>query len=239
MKILGIDTATDVLNLAITDKGKIVADYKIEKEKMTHSAIIIPVLKDILDITELGLRDIDGIAVSIGPGSFTGLRIGLATAKGLVFSLSIPIVGVNTLEVYASNWKRLLPAILCPMVKARKGEYYFTLYQKRKNGDDLYRIKPYQCKDWFSIKEELLLLRQPVYIFGYGLREIIENKNGDNCLENIHFMFNEHEPPGAANVALIGEKKIFLKETDSVLELSPFYIRKSAAEIKKDEANKI
>ncbi len=239
MKILGIDTATDVLNLAITDNGKIVADYKIEKEKMTHSASIIPVLKDILDITGLGLRDIDGIAVSIGPGSFTGLRIGLATAKGLVFSLSIPIVGVNTLEVYASGWKGLLSGILCPMVKARKGEYYFTLYQKGENGDDLYRIKPYQCKDWLSIKEELLLHHQPVYIFGHGLREIIENKESNNCLENIYFMFKEQEPPGAANVALIGEKKISQKETDSVFDLSPFYIRRSAAEIKRDEANKI
>lgn len=234
---MGIDTATNVFNMAIIDNGKIIVDYRIQKEGITHSAIIITVLKNILDITGLGLESLKGIAVSIGPGSFTGLRIGLATAKGLAFSLSIPIIGVNTLESYSFSWKDL-PGILCPMIKARKGEYYFTLYQKEQNNDDLTRIEKYQCKDWLSIQEKLLELDQPVYIFGQGLIEIVGNENRNNFLSNIHFLLREQDPPGAANIALIGKVRILKEQTDDVFNLSPFYIRKSTAEIEKEERNK-
>jgi tRNA threonylcarbamoyladenosine biosynthesis protein TsaB len=230
--ILGIDTATDILNLALVENGKMVIDCKIQKAGLTHSALIIPALKDILNIASWGFDKLEGIAVSIGPGSFTGLRIGLATAKGLVFALSIPVIGVNTLESYASNWKTL-PGILCPMVKARKGEYYFTLYRRKTNGNNLLRIVPYQCQDWFTIKKNLFLLNQPIYIFGYDLMEIMENEQRSNGSKNIHFMFKEQEPPGAITIALIGEKKIYQKQNDNVLTLSPFYIRRSTAEIKR------
>ncbi len=238
MVILGIDTATDVLNLAIIKNEKIIIDYKIQKEGITHSAIIIPVLKNILCMAGLRLESLEGIAVSIGPGSFTGLRIGLATAKGLAFSFSIPIIGVNTLESYSFSRKDL-PGILCPMMKARKGEYYFTLYRKENSYDDLIRINRYQCKYWLSIKEKLLELNQPVYIFGQGLMEIMENEKRKKSLSNIHFLFREQDLPGAANVALIGERRISREQADDIYSLSPFYIRKSTAETIKEEQNKL
>lgn len=228
---MGIDTATDVLNLAIIENGKMIVDYRIQKEGLTHSAMIINALKDILDITDLSLEDLDGIAVSIGPGSFTGLRIGLATAKGLAFSLSLPITGINCLASYALSRKNL-PGILCPMIKARKDEYYFALYRKAKNLDDLIRMNQYQCNSWFGIKEILLALDHSVYIFGHGLKEIIKNEQNNSDLNNIHLMVMEQDPPGAVNIALIGEKKISQKQADDIFKLFPFYIRKSAAEIK-------
>ncbi len=234
MKILGIDTTTDVLNLAITINGVMSFDFMMKREGITHSAIMIPTLKNILRITEVRLNELEGIAVSIGPGSFTGLRIGLATAKGLAFSLSIPIAGVNALESYALRWKEL-PGILCPIIKARKGEYYFTFYKKRKNSDNLIRIEDYQCMDWFGIKEKLFKLDKSVFIFGYGLTEIIENNETNQYPNNINFIIREQDPPGAINIALIGEKKILKKENDNIFDLSPFYIRKSAAEVKKEE----
>lgn len=232
---MGIDTSTDVLNLAIVENGKMIVDYKIQKEGLTHSSIIINALKDILDIADLSLEALEGIAVSIGPGSFTGLRIGLATAKGLAFSLSLPITGINCLESYALG-RIDLPGILCPMIKARKDEYYFTLYQKT-NMDELVRMNQYQCHRWFVIKEKLLALYQSVYIFGYGLREIIKNEKGKTNLKNIHLIIREQDPPGAANIAFIGEKKISRKQADDIFKLIPFYIRKSAAEIKYKENN--
>jgi len=121
MYILGIDTTTDILSLAIVQNDRMLIDYKMQIEGFTHSAIIIKALQNILAMAGLSLEKFNAIAVSIGPGSFTGLRIGLATAKGLVFALSLPIIGVNSLESYAFS-RKFLPGILCPMVKARKGE---------------------------------------------------------------------------------------------------------------------
>jgi len=187
-----------------------------------------------LRLTEGKLNELEGIAVSIGPGSFTGLRIGLATAKGLAFSLSIPIAGVNALESYALRWKEL-PGILCPIIRARKGEYYFTFYKKRKNNDNLIRIEDYQCTDWFGIKEKIFKFDESIFIFGYGLTEIIENNETNQYPNNIHFIIREQDPPGAINIARIGEKKILKKENDNIFDLSPFYISKSGAEVKKEK----
>ncbi len=230
MKILGIDTATNVLNLAIIENRKMIADYMMEKEGTTHSAIIVPALKNIINLTGYKLNELAGIAVSIGPGSFTGLRIGLATAKGIAFSLSIPVIGVNTLESYALSWKDL-PGILCPVVKARKGEYYFTFYLKKENSDNLIRIEDYQCKNWINIKEKLLKLAKPVYVFGHGLIEVTESKKINYYPDNIHFIIREQDPPGAVNIALMGERRISKGEKDDIFELSPFYIHRSSAEV--------
>jgi tRNA threonylcarbamoyladenosine biosynthesis protein TsaB len=235
--VLGIDTTTEVLNLAITKNGVISFDFMMKREGMTHSANLIPTLQNMLKLTEVKLNELEGIAVSIGPGSFTGLRIGLATAKGLAFSLSIPIAGVNALQSYAQRWKEL-PGILCPLIRARKEEYYFAFYKKSKNNDDLIRIEDYQCMDWFAIKKKLFKFDKPVFIFGYGLTEIIENNETNKYPNNINFIIRKQEPPGAINIALIGEKKILKKENDNIYDLSPFYIRKSGAELKKEEIQK-
>ncbi|HNR65829.1 MAG TPA: tRNA (adenosine(37)-N6)-threonylcarbamoyltransferase complex dimerization subunit type 1 TsaB, partial [Atribacterota bacterium] len=101
MNILGIDTTAEVLNLAIINKGRFIVDYRINTAEKTHSALILPLFKNMLSFTGIELKTVEGVAVSIGPGSFTGLRIGLSTAKGIAFSLSIPIIGINTLESYA------------------------------------------------------------------------------------------------------------------------------------------
>jgi tRNA threonylcarbamoyladenosine biosynthesis protein TsaB len=231
LRILGIDTATEILNLAIINNEKLVVDYKVYKEGKTHSAIILPTLNCILNLTEIKLKNIDGIAVSIGPGSFTGLRIGLATAKGLAFSLSIPIVGINNLDCYALNW-RVLPGILCPMIKARGEEYYFALYRNNENSGNLDIIKTYQCQKWMKIKEKLLKIKETVYIFGYGLEDIIKNEkiNHTNGIDNIYFVGEDKNYSNALTVALMGEKKILEKNFDDISNLLPFYISKSAAE---------
>jgi len=231
LKILGIDTATEILNLAIINNGKLVVDYKVQKEGKTHSAIILPTLKCILNLTGIELKNLDGIAVSIGPGSFTGLRIGLATAKGLAFSLSLPIVGINSLDCCALT-RRVLPGILCPMIKARGEEYYFALYGNNKNSGNLDILRTYQCQKWLKIKEELLKFKETVYVFGPGVEDIIKNeKNSHSCgVDNIYFINEEKNYANALTIALMGEKKILENQSDDISNLIPFYINKSAAE---------
>ncbi len=233
MKILGIDTTTDILNVTIIENGVLIFDYMINKPGITHSSILIPSLRNIMKIAEINLNELDGIAVSIGPGSFTGLRVGLATAKGLAFSLSIPIIGVNSLEAYALRWKEL-PGILCPIIKARKDDYYFTFYQKERNNENLIRIEEYQCLNWTKISQIFAKYKEQIFVFGQGLLEILRyDKDRYYHNNNVTFIVREQDPPGAKYIALIGDKKISKSVKDNIYEMSPFYINKSGAELKK------
>jgi tRNA threonylcarbamoyladenosine biosynthesis protein TsaB len=233
LKILGIDTTTDILNLTIIENGVLIFDYMINKPGITHSSILIPSLRNIMKIAEINLNELDGIAVSIGPGSFTGLRVGLATAKGLAFSLSIPIIGVNSLEAYALRWKEL-PGILCPIIKARKDDYYFTFYQKERNNENLIRIEEYQCLNWTKISQIFAKYKEQIFVFGQGLLEILRyDKDRYYHNNNVTFIVREQDPPGAKYIALIGDKKISKSVKDNIYEMSPFYINKSGAELKK------
>lgn len=230
---MGIDTTTDILNVTIIENGVLIFDYMINKPGITHSSILIPSLRNIMKIAEINLNELDGIAVSIGPGSFTGLRVGLATAKGLAFSLSIPIIGVNSLEAYALRWKEL-PGILCPIIKARKDDYYFTFYQKERNNENLIRIEEYQCLNWTKISQIFAKYKEQIFVFGQGLLEILRyDKDRYYHNNNVTFIVREQDPPGAKYIALIGDKKISKSVKDNIYEMSPFYINKSGAELKK------
>lgn len=224
------------MNLAIVENSEIIIDYKINKSGQTHSAIILPALKNILNSLEITLNDISGIAVAIGPGSFTGIRIGLSTAKGLAFALSLPIIGINSLDAYTFTWQNL-SGILCPLIVARKGEYYYTLYHNKDNR--LVMMRDYQCKEWFEIKQELFKYKEKenIYVFGYGMKEIIEEDRmgNDKKIANLHFLKNNHNITNAANVAILGEVKFLKKQYDDIYKLMPFYISKSAAEVNREK----
>ncbi len=230
MNILGIDTSAKVLNLAIINNGDMVVDYKVNTMEKTHSALILSLLNSIFNLNKIKLRQIKGIAVSIGPGSFTGLRIGLSTAKGLAFALSVPIIGINTLESFAFRWIDL-PGKLCPIIRARRGEYYFAIFYKKNN--NLSIITRYQCAEWAKIKNELSKYSGNVYIFGFGLEDILKEEKIEKSknIENIYFITSNQNIANAANIALMGEKRILKKDYDDIYELSPFYIKKPAAEI--------
>lgn len=236
MKILGIDTATQILNLAIIENSKVIYDYRMNKEGTTHSGTLIPFIENIINFAGFKLCQLDGIATAIGPGSFTGLRIGLASAKGLAFALSIPLIGVNTLEAYALQWKDL-PGTLCPIIKARKDEYYFTIYQKSKRNNRLIKKVEYQCKKWINIKEQLLMFETPFFIFGYGIEDVFQENISSKNFKDKYIILKKEEPPGASYIALIGEDRIIKNKYDDMYALSPFYICKSAAERNKYSAN--
>src|SRR6185503_11903617 len=144
MKILGIDTATTTASVALIDDNQPVIEKFHNKNsevsenltigpKGNHAEIILPLIRAVLDQAKLCLSELDGIAVSIGPGSFTGLRIALATVKGLAYDLGIPVVGISTLHAQAS---RVCDTgdLICAMLDARKREVYAALF-RRVNGN--------------------------------------------------------------------------------------------------------
>lgn len=229
MIVLGIDTSTSILDIAIADHNEVIANCQVKRKEITHSAMIIGVIQSTLSIAGLELKKIEGISVSIGPGSFTGLRIGLSVGKGLAFALSIPIVGVNTLEAFASDWMTL-NGLLCPVIRARKGEYYFSLFQGTE-GRELVRKRPYQCASWQQIQEVLQKEDQIIYLFGSDIAEILEQIEESSDLEKIIPLVNQGGHSIARNTALLGEIRLKQNKSDYLYTLLPFYLCKSAAEI--------
>lgn len=139
MKILAIDTSTDYLSLAVADSEKIIARYH-RRTNRNHSRLIIPAISNLVRNVRLSIKDIDAFAISIGPGSFTGLRIGVATVKGLAYALNKPIVAIPTLDVIARNAKSFR-GVICPVIDARKSKVYACLY--RSDGESVKKISKY------------------------------------------------------------------------------------------------
>ena len=127
MKILALDSSGNVASAAVLDEKSLIAEYTINYKK-THSQTLLPMLDEIVRMTELDLNTIDAIAVAAGPGSFTGLRIGSATAKGLGLALNKPLVGVPTVAAMACSLYNV-PGLICPIMDARRNQVYTGIYR--------------------------------------------------------------------------------------------------------------
>ncbi len=160
MRILGIESSSLVASVAIVTDGVLTGEYTMNYKK-THSQTLLPMLDELTRMLELDLETVDGIAVSGGPGSFTGLRIGSATAKGLGLALKKPLIHVPTLDAMAYNlWGT--EALICPIMDARRNQVYTGVYQVKSS---LTVVKPQCAMDMGELIEELNEKNQPV-IYG-------------------------------------------------------------------------
>lgn len=162
--ILSIETATKVCSVALHQEGELVVSQHLHIDK-SHSGLLTVLIRNCLQYAAIAMTDIAAVAVSAGPGSYTGLRIGTSTAKGLCYALEVPLIAVNTLEAMAYEVARFAPAeaLLCPMIDARRMEVYCMLLDKQ-----LEVLAPQQPKiiDGQSFGEELQ--EQQIYFFGDG-----------------------------------------------------------------------
>lgn len=169
MKILALDSSGLVASVALVEDDNLIAEYTIQYKK-THSQTLLPMLEEIRDMVELDLSTVDAIAVAAGPGSFTGLRIGSATAKGLAFAMEKPIVEVPTLEGLAYQMYGT-DAVVCPIMDARRSQVYTGIYEFTDggNGYDIRVIKE-QCASAFDeIARELNRIGRKVIFVGDGI----------------------------------------------------------------------
>ena len=127
MKILGIDTSSMAASVAVIEDNKLICEYTINTKK-THSQKLMPMIENMLSLSDLNVRELDAIAVCEGPGSFTGLRIGMATAKAIAHVNDIPVIGVNSLEVLAANMN-LCDKKICSILDAQRNQVYTGRYQ--------------------------------------------------------------------------------------------------------------
>jgi tRNA threonylcarbamoyladenosine biosynthesis protein TsaB len=224
MITLGIDTSTFIGSAGIIQDDKPLAELSLNVE-VTHSERLLSSIETVISSARLKIEDIDLFAYAKGPGSFTGLRIGLSTIKGLAFATGKKIVGVSSLLALAMN-ARYAKYTVCPMIDARKGEVYTAIYEFGPKD----KVKVISKEDAFSPEEVISRIKKKTLIFGTGARiyaDVIKRKLKDKViLAPLDFDF-----PSGISVATLGlhmYKKGKFDDLDSVI---PNYLRKSEAEL--------
>lgn len=239
MKVLGIDTATPVASVALVEDGELVKEKVFPASepntispalpRSNHAEILFPLIERLFDETGISWGGISAIAVSIGPGSFTGLRIGVSAAKGLAYGWNIPLVGVSTLLAVATR-VREWNGWICPLLDAKKREVYAALF--RREGDSVNRVmddaaaSPDKILHWISSKiegEHCLFVGSGSRLYADAIREALGSKAkipSDDSYFSIAF-----------SVAKIGEAKVLVGEGGSAGPLVPQYVRPSEAEL--------
>lgn len=223
-KILGIESSSLVASVALVTDGILTAEYTVNHKK-THSQTLLPMLDEIVRMTEQDLQEVDAIAVSGGPGSFTGLRIGSATAKGLGLALDKPLIHVPTVDAMAYNLYGCA-ALICPIMDARRSQVYTGLYRY---ADAFQVIRESTVMALDELLDELTAMAQPVVFLGDGV-PVGEARIRERLGALARFAPAQSNRQRAASVAALGAALYAAGRTESAAEHSPHYLRMSQAE---------
>lgn len=225
MSILAIDTATQVSSVAVASADKLSAELTMQA-KLTHSETLMPHIKEVLRMAGVQKEKLEGIAVSIGPGSFTGLRIGLAAAKAMAYALQLPIVGVSTLKALAYHYP--VPGVrLVSLLDAQKGNAYRESYEWQ--AGELKTVQEVEVLPIAEILAECAEAGRPVVLLGDVTARRIRGKV--DLPSNVSVAPAHLVMPRAACVAMLGLQELAEGRRDNVMNMEPVYIRRSEAEV--------
>lgn len=231
--ILNIETSTEVCSVTIAQNGHTL--FKKESvDGLNHSSVLTVFIEELFKENNIQPKTLDAVAVSKGPGSYTGLRIGVSVAKGLCYGLNIPLVSVNSLEVlgkYAARnsekynfQKNEKPVLFCPMIDARRMEVYTALYNSE--GDEIRQVSAEIIEENFLAD---LLDNHKILFFGNGAKKcryIIKHENA---------VFEGTETTSAEFMQMISDAKFSKKQFEDVAYFEPFYLKNFVATIPKNK----
>lgn len=231
MIILALDTSGTGCSVAVTDDESLVAEVNLRKNQ-THSKHVMGMIDDVLRLTGMTLADVDGFAVCRGPGSFTGLRIGISTIKGLVTATGKKVVSVSSLDALVHGAQVLSGLQFCPMIDARKDEIFSARYTRKdgavvKTTDEMLVGRDDLCKDFTD----------GILLFGSGAeryRDDIRLHMGNR----VNFAPDPFHHVSAGSVAKLAFGAFTETPTDASTDIVPRYIRKSDAEINQAKHNR-
>lgn len=212
--ILGIETSTKICSVALTVNNKLVA-IKEEGGEYSHAEKLNGFIENVIEEANLSLRQIDAVAISKGPGSYTGLRIGVSTAKGLCYSLNKPLIAVDTLQAMALSMINDDVDVYCPMIDARRMEVYTALYDK--NNESIQSVTA-KVIDEHSYEETFQ--KGKILFFGDG---------SDKCKEVLgssdNAIFSSEGLPSASNINRIAAAKYENSEFEDIAYFEPYYLK--------------
>ena len=220
-RILLIETSASTLSVALAQDGVVLTE-RICREPRQQASLTAPLVKEVLDAASLKLDSCDAVAVSSGPGSYTGLRVGVSTAKGLCFGASLPLIAIGTLDVLVAGAGHPDSSFIVPMIDARRMEVYAGLWSRalkpvREIGADIVTAETY--------KE--FLDKQPVYFFGNGAAKCMETINHPNA----HLI--EDISPLAKYMMPLAERRFNDGKFEDVAYFTPSYLKDYVAKLPK------
>lgn len=230
MKILALDSSASIGTVALCEDKKLICELTVNTGN-THSETLLPTVEQVLKLTGTTVDEIDLFACSVGPGSFTGVRIGVATIKGLAFGRNTQCVGISTLDSLAQNIS-CYDGILCPVMDARRDHVYNALY--RCSGGVITRLCPDRLISIEELDIELSALGEKIYLSGDGY-ELCKRSFTQTKTEDVPERLRLESGYSTAVCAM---KKYENGETVSDFELAPVYLRPSQAERERIEKMK-
>jgi tRNA threonylcarbamoyladenosine biosynthesis protein TsaB len=223
MKILSVDTSTPTCTVGVVNGDRLLAE-SVDSSGQTHARHLMGMIDNTITVSGIPIQEIDGFAVITGPGTFTGLRIGISTIKGLAFALFRPVVGITSLAALAAQ-ADLPTKFVCPVMDARRSEVYYGLYVSEQG--ELTQVGRHRVA---PPSELVKSVRESCQFIGNGARlyqETFEAALGPlsqfskTCWDTIH----------AETIARLALKQFQRNEAQNLQALSPYYIRRSDAEI--------
>ena len=226
MKILAVDTSTSLGSIALVDGPNVRAELSLNVSA-THNQRLLSGIHRVLTDVGWTIQDLDGLAIGLGPGSFTGLRIGMSVMKGLAFATKKPLAGVPTLDALAANVS-LAPWGICPVLDARKGEVYTALYRGSAT-PDLDRVTPY-----LVVKPQRLvaLINERTVLLGDGLIRYGDYLAAELADRMVRAPAHLNAIHGTA-IAWLAMARLQRGFTEDLAACAPLYVRPSEAEIKR------
>lgn len=237
MKIIALDSSGLVASVAVLEDGRLIGEYNIQYKK-THSQTLLPMLDALKQMVELQLDTVDAIALAAGPGSFTGLRIGSATAKGLGLALNKPVIEIPTLDGLACNLYGT-DKIVCPIMDARRNQVYTGIYEYRKEMTEAVKYKLHCLQEQCAVpieeiadkcnryEREVMFLGDGVPVFEKQLKELMKVPYG--------FAPAHMNRQRAAAFGILAEQYYKEGKVVSAADHAPIYLRMSQAEREKME----
>lgn len=232
MIVLAVDSSSKVATAALIKDGNLLSEITLN-DKREHSVILMSLIEDLLNDNDLTINDIDGFVVSKGPGSFTGLRIGMATIKGLSFGSKKPYVSVSSLDALALSASNF-DGIICPVMDALRNSVYTALYKSSNN--KLEKITEYSALDLDELIELIKSKNEKVIFIGDGLDKY-KDYLSQNC-PNCYFPPNHLNIVRASALGEIGYNMLVNEEYDDS-NSSPFYLKKPQAEREYEQRMKL
>ena len=232
MLILAFETSAKATSVALTQDGTLLGE-SYQNTGLTHSQTLMVMAEDLLKQCSKTVADLDAVAVAEGPGSFTGVRIGVAAAKGMSWGRELPCYGVSTLEAMAETlgaWQ----GYVCPCMDARRNQVYNSLFYV--NCGQLERIREDRAIALADLKEELKTLEGPIFLVGDGAVLAYNTLSAE--IPNLILPPEHRQHQRASGVALVAAKKIANRETGDGNALTPNYLRLSKAERERMEKMK-
>jgi len=231
MKILAVDTSTTSCSVAVVDKDSLLAEMTIDREQ-THSKHLMDMIHAVIKFSGLAVADLDGFAVTKGPGTFTGLRIGISTIKGLAMASGKPVVGISSLDALAEQYA-CSTYFICVLLDARKGEVYFSGYRFE---DGV--LNKEVDEGVLPPRQAVRDINEPSLLVGNGARVYRETLVA-TMGELAHFVPPCQDTIRASTVARLSKNRFEKTKTDDVATLIPQYVRKSDAELNYKKVDRI